>query len=214
MGERKIYAELRVDEMIAMRHAEVNGLSSDGTIDYLEKEFGWLEASGIHLAKAFISDEDDANDWCCYIDYLVSWAFAHTYEEHDFPRAMTYDEWRIENGRTESPLAFKKKFPLISPEDGAKMLVRMLGKGESTIIGDRTSGYVAIATDRTGKGFVKASLIEEAKDLYPEDAGYALHILDDIDGTDGRLVRTARLDTDELADLLKEVLEALQEGRM
>lgn len=214
MGERKIYAELRVDEMIAMRHAEVNGLSSDGTVDYLEKEFGWLEASGIRLAKAFISDEDDANDWCCYIDYLVSWAFAHTYEENDFPRAMTYEEWRIENGRTESPLVFKKKYPLVVPNDCAEMLVGMLGKGEQTVNGDRTSGYVNIATDRNEERFVKASLIEEAKDLFPEDAGYALHILNDIDETDGRLVRTARLDTDELADLLKEVLEALQEGRM
>ena len=33
-----------------------------GTIDYLEREFGWLNASGIYLDQARIVDEDDIED--------------------------------------------------------------------------------------------------------------------------------------------------------
>ena len=33
-----------------------------GTIDYLEREFGWLNDSGIYLDQAKIVDEDDIED--------------------------------------------------------------------------------------------------------------------------------------------------------
>lgn len=33
-----------------------------GTIDYLEREFGWLEQSGISLQNARILDDDDKYD--------------------------------------------------------------------------------------------------------------------------------------------------------
>lgn len=33
-----------------------------GTIDYLEREFGWLNDSGIYLDQARIVDEDDVED--------------------------------------------------------------------------------------------------------------------------------------------------------
>ena len=33
-----------------------------GTIDYLEREFGWLEQSGISLQSARILDDDDKYD--------------------------------------------------------------------------------------------------------------------------------------------------------
>lgn len=33
-----------------------------GTIEYLEREFGWLEGSGIYLTDARILDEDDTQD--------------------------------------------------------------------------------------------------------------------------------------------------------
>ena len=33
-----------------------------GTIDYIEREFGWLYASGIHLTDARILDNDDEFD--------------------------------------------------------------------------------------------------------------------------------------------------------
>ena len=214
MEERRIFAEIRVDEDMAIRYAEVNGLSSEGTLDYLEKEFGWLEASGIRLDKAFIADVDDIKDWGRYISYVVSWAFAHSWEDNDYAQIMTYREWRVENGLPEYPPRYRKKHPLICPDSGAAVLIKMIGEGEPTINGDRTSGYVNIATVYGTNKFVRASLIEEAKDLHPEDCGYALHILNEIDETDGAFVRTSKLDEKELVELLKEVLKALQEGRM
>lgn len=33
-----------------------------GTIDYLEREFGWLEQSGVFLQSARILDDDDKHD--------------------------------------------------------------------------------------------------------------------------------------------------------
>ena len=33
-----------------------------GTIEYLEREFGWLEQSGIYLQNARILDDDDKYD--------------------------------------------------------------------------------------------------------------------------------------------------------
>ena len=33
-----------------------------GTLDYLEREFGWLEQSGVFLQNARILDEDDFYD--------------------------------------------------------------------------------------------------------------------------------------------------------
>ena len=33
-----------------------------GTIEYLEREFGWLEESGVFLRNAKILDDDDSED--------------------------------------------------------------------------------------------------------------------------------------------------------
>ena len=214
MEERKIFAQIMVDEDLAMRYAEVNGIPNDGTLSYLEREFGWLEPSGIRLEKAFISDDDDTEDWGRYINYLVSWAFEHTWQENDYAQALTYKEWRVENGLSVYPPAYRKKMLMICPEQAVDRLLETLGDGEPTINGDRISRYLDIATVYGDDRFVRVALIEEAKDLHPEDQGYALHILNDIDGTDGRLVSTESLDEDQLLELMKEVMEALQEGRM
>ena len=210
---RKIYAELSVDEGQAIRNAEVNGISNDGTLDYLEKEFGWLEQSGIALKEAVISDEDDTEDWGRYIDYVIAWGFANYSADGEKPKIMTYEQWREENGLPEETPC-KKKIALIYPESGAVSLIHNLGAGEPTANGDRTSEYINIATVMGRTKFVKAALIEETTNLPPEEQGYALHIINDVDGTDCRLMRTIGLDTDELAKLLKEILDAMQEGRM
>lgn len=40
-----------------------NAIEEDlGTIEYVEREFGWLANSGIHLQDARILDEDDKED--------------------------------------------------------------------------------------------------------------------------------------------------------
>lgn len=52
---RKLLLLVEVDENFA--------ISEDmGTIDYLEREFGWLNDSGIYLDQARIVDEDDTED--------------------------------------------------------------------------------------------------------------------------------------------------------
>jgi hypothetical protein len=52
---RTIVAIIEVDNERAFEE-------SDGPIDYLEREFGWLEQSGIFLANARVLDDDDPYD--------------------------------------------------------------------------------------------------------------------------------------------------------
>ena len=52
---RKVIAMLFVDDDKAI----ADGL---GTLDYLEKEFGWLEQSGVFMQSARILDADDKDD--------------------------------------------------------------------------------------------------------------------------------------------------------
>ena len=92
--KRTVYAKLNVDEDKVIRDAKINGLSCDGTIDYVERKIGELQQSGIKLVDAFISDMDDTDNWCRYINYVVSWAFSHTFEEESYPHIMLYDEWK------------------------------------------------------------------------------------------------------------------------
>lgn len=211
--ERRVIAELIIDEDIAARNAEVNGIPYNEDLGYLRREFGWLEQSGIRIEKTFISDDND-DDWRRYINYIMSWAFNHSCDDNYFAQVMTYNEWRIENCLPVYPLSYRKKIPVIFPRSGAEMFIASLGAGELTNNGDRTSGYYNVATNFSNDKFVRAALIEEAKDLHPEDQGYALHIINDIDEIDSKVLRTATLDKKELEMLLKDVLESMQEGRM
>ena len=52
---RKLVLLVDVDESFAIE-------KDIGTIDYLEREFGWLNDSGIYLDQARIVDEDDIED--------------------------------------------------------------------------------------------------------------------------------------------------------
>lgn len=52
---RKLILLVNVDENFAIEE-------DIGTIDYLEREFGWLNDSGIYLDQARIIDEDDTED--------------------------------------------------------------------------------------------------------------------------------------------------------
>lgn len=55
MDARIVIAIIEVDDDKAIKE-------DLGTIDYLEKEFGWLENSNIFLQNARIIDEDDEYD--------------------------------------------------------------------------------------------------------------------------------------------------------
>ena len=52
---RKLIAIIEVNDEVATKE-------NLGTIDYLEREFGWLSDSEIFLRNAKILDEDDAFD--------------------------------------------------------------------------------------------------------------------------------------------------------
>ena len=212
--ERKVIAELIIDEDIAARNAEVNGIPYNEDLGYLRREFGWMEQSGIRIENAFIANDNDSEDWVRYINYIMSWTFNHSCDDNHFARVMTYNEWRIENRLPVYPLSYQKKIPVIFPRSGAEMFIASLGAGGLTDNGDRTSGYYNIATNFSNDKFVRAALIEEAKDLHPEDQGYALHIINDIDEIDSKVLRTPTLDKKELETLLKDVLEAMMEGRL
>ena len=60
--EIKVIAELIIDEDIAARNAEVNGMPYNNNLEYLRREFGWLEQSGIRIENAFIANDNDSED--------------------------------------------------------------------------------------------------------------------------------------------------------
>lgn len=83
---RKIFAIIEVDDDRAIAEDK-------GTGDYLEREFGWLEQSGITLREWLLSDEDDIERWARYIDYLIEWAFYHSDSMYADSSPACYDEW-------------------------------------------------------------------------------------------------------------------------
>lgn len=85
---RKILAIVEIDEDVAQE------LSEDyAPGEYFEKEFGWLQDSGISLRDWLVSDEDDVEKWARYIDYLIEWAFEHSSDYHNGMSPACYDEW-------------------------------------------------------------------------------------------------------------------------
>ena len=85
--KRKIVAIITVDEDTAFK--EIN----DGPVSYLEKEFGWLEESGIFLRDCFIADDDEDDKWQAYLNYLVDWAFNHQSEAFAGMTPASYKEF-------------------------------------------------------------------------------------------------------------------------
>ena len=107
----------------------------------------------------------------------------------------------------------REKIVLISGST-AVTLIADLPYGEPTADGDRTSRYIDIATIMGRKHFVKAALIEEKSGIPESEWGYRLHVLNDVDGTDGFFLTTEHLDEEELADLLDHISYNLEHGRM
>lgn len=53
----KILTEIFIDEDARMENCEVNGIDTEESpIAYLQREFGWLEESGISLGKCKIEE--------------------------------------------------------------------------------------------------------------------------------------------------------------
>ena len=83
---RRVFAIIEVDNDKAIAEDK-------GTGEYLEREFGWLEQSGIALKHWLIADDDDTERWARYINYLIEWALDHSGEDCDGMSPVCYDEW-------------------------------------------------------------------------------------------------------------------------
>ena len=91
---RKFFAIIDLDEKVAEEYAETNGIDYEAPGAYLEREFGWLEQSGISLDHWMITDEDDELKWARYINYLILWACEHSNADYyDGMSPACYDEW-------------------------------------------------------------------------------------------------------------------------
>lgn len=91
MVTREFVAILGFDEDAASRYEETNGLGDTAPGDFLEREFGWLEQSGIFLSEWALVDGDVK--WERYIRYLVEWAVSHSSEDYEGMTPASYDEW-------------------------------------------------------------------------------------------------------------------------
>ncbi len=85
---RKIAAIIDLDEEKAKK---LKPYTAPG--EYIEKEFGWLEQSGISLDKWLITDHDDEYEWARYINYLINWAFENSYSEDKDISPLSFTEW-------------------------------------------------------------------------------------------------------------------------
>lgn len=87
MTPRKVIAVLTADDEKAAEY-------DCGTLDFVEREMGWLGPSNITLDCAFIADADDAEEWQRYLNYLAEWIFDHIGEEFSGLSPACFDEWR------------------------------------------------------------------------------------------------------------------------
>lgn len=87
MDKRKIIAIIEVDADTAFEAID------DGPVPYLEKEFGWLEQSGISLKDCFIADDDEDDQQQAYLNYLVEWAFNHQGEDLKGVQPISFDKF-------------------------------------------------------------------------------------------------------------------------
>lgn len=91
MATREFIALLAVDEETASRYDEANGFEETSPLDFLEREFGWLETSGVSLTECALVDGDDL--WECYLRYLTQWAIDHWDDKCKGMSPACYDEW-------------------------------------------------------------------------------------------------------------------------
>lgn len=93
MSKRKFAAVIELDEEVMEQHIKNVGMKGSYPGEYLEREFGWIEPSGLSLKDWLICDKDDSLRWARYIDYLIEWAFNHRGEESAGMYPACYDEW-------------------------------------------------------------------------------------------------------------------------
>lgn len=109
---------------------------------------------------------------------------------------------------------YSRKTILVTPAFACEMIADLEKSGCVSQNGDRESRYFPIAMGRgEHKGErVTAALIEEANGIPKEKAGYSLHVINDVDGTDCMTFQTEHLDEGELSVLLTKILDKLGDG--
>lgn len=87
--ERTIFAEITVNDLLTIE-------SDMGTCDYLEKEWeaSGIEQSGVYLDRVLMPESDSTDEWECYINYLINWAFDHSDESNRGMSPVCFDEWK------------------------------------------------------------------------------------------------------------------------
>ncbi len=88
---RRVAAIIEVDDDTAFNEID------DGSIAYFEREFGWLEQSGIRLEDAFLMDDDEDDCWKRYLNYLVNWAFCRQWNTIDEKSPLCFADWKKDN---------------------------------------------------------------------------------------------------------------------
>lgn len=86
MAERTVYAELTFDDDKAIKENDME------EVEYLEREFGWLQQSGISLEQLVIIDTD-CDDWDRYLNYLFQWAFGNI-SENAPESPLSFNVWK------------------------------------------------------------------------------------------------------------------------
>lgn len=83
---RTFFAEIKVSEEAIERSGLTPG-------EYLEKEMGWTQESGISISEWSMVEDDSDCEWERYIHYLHRWAFDNSAEnEGECP--LNFNTWK------------------------------------------------------------------------------------------------------------------------
>lgn len=93
----------------------------------------------------------------------------------------------------------------------AEALVADLGNGPTTQNGDRSSNYMILAADQTGKRVASVALIENKTNLEPTEWFYALHVVDDISCRPCELHTLDDLNLDGIVSELSAIMARIQD---
>lgn len=110
----------------------------------------------------------------------------------------------------------ERKTLLVTQAFVCEMIADLSRSGLITQNGDRKSRYFPVAMGREEKcdRRVEVALIEEASGIPGEEAGYAFHVINDVDGTDCQMLQTEHLDSGEAMSLFGNILKKLGDGRL
>ena len=93
MANRQIFAIITVDDEKAFEENDM------GPVEYAEREFGWLEQSGIGLEEMIMAESDSSSIWERYINYLLGWAFEHSDDEETTESPLPFNVWKARTER-------------------------------------------------------------------------------------------------------------------